>query len=520
MSSSFPLSNNSDISYFHGLIDYIRFAVIDTPIYFFQWVGMVLCLLLGYLYWKYKHSIRKRLLKIDATLSRGLVYRDTKSEPSKVVKVLELHPKFVEQFKDSWKLCSLGEYLTTLRFITDDDDGDGNENDGNQRQKNLPKLLERELQVAIGSALLQSFGPHIGGAMLPLLGVQKVESFVGQLVSKLLSWIIANVLVDGADDAWDPIGDKACLPFNVSELISFVNLNQKIRSTVMDIPPIEWMTRGEIGYDPSYYTAAVVHDENGMESVNKESCVPNDSTASSPDQVLIPNPFIVEKHFETALLGLEDRIRKQEQVTDTAAQALAEPSMTTKTYDPNDRSLPEPTSINPTILPGLYMGWGNAKCTHTKREIVRNRLFAVLLTKLSHNYQCRISDNQDCFVVQINNKECQFPDEFVEALMESGHTIECCPRSAITTFGLACCIKETDGSWTNVPIAYFFRTGYERFDQRPAYFSAPHGGMDMKIDGPLVGSDPTTGQPHKCNIQFYMAIGTFGILMVKCVLLR
>jgi hypothetical protein len=108
----------------------------------------------------------------------------------------------------------------------------------------------------------------------------------------------------------------------------------------------------------------------------------------------------------------------------------------------------------------------------------------------------------------MNGTECIFPDVFVQALIDSGHKVECCPRSAITTFGLACCIKEMDDSWTNVPIAYFFRTGYERSDQRPAYFSAPHGGMDMKIDGPLVGSDPTTGQPYNCNIQFYMAIGT------------
>jgi hypothetical protein len=459
-------------------------------------------------YWKYNHAIRKQLRNIDAAVSRGLVYRDTKSQPSKVVKVLELHPKFVEQCKDSWKLCSLGEYLNTLRFITDDDDNV--ENNGHKHHKDLPKFLERELQVAIGSVLLQSFGPRIGGALLPLLGVEKVESFVGQLASALLSWIIANVLVDGADAAWDPIGDKACFPFNVSELISFVNLNQKIRSTVMDIPPIEWMTRGEIGYDPTYFTPAA-QDENDKGTANHEKSATLDRPVSTHDQVLIPNPFIVEEHFEAAISGLEDRIRKQEQVTDTSAQALAEPSMTTKTYHSHDRTLPEPTPIQPTILPGLYMGWGNAKCTHTKREIVRNRLFAVLMTKLSHNYYqyCQDNNRDNFFVVKMNHRECHFPDEFVQALMDSGHDIECCPRSAITSFGLACCIKETDGSWTNVPIAYFFRTGYERYDQRPAYFSAPHGGIDMKINGPLVGSDPITGQPHKCNIQFYMAIGTF-----------
>ena len=254
----------------------------------------------------------------------------------------------------------------------------------------------------------------------------------------------------------------------------------------------------------------------------------NDTTTTAPhdEKELLPNPFIVEQHFDAAIGGLEDRIRAAQETTvtettTTAQAAGAEQQVRTTpqtTYDPLDRSLPEPTPINPTILPGLYMGWGKAQCTHTQREILRNRLFAVLLTKLSYNYQLRSSNDGQaaaapdccCFVVQYQNKTCQFPDEFVQALMDAGHTIEVCPRSAITTFGLACCIKEEeddDSSWTNVPVAFFFRTGYERtFDQRPAYFSAPHGGMDMKIAGPLVGTDAATGKPHRCDIQFYMAI--------------
>jgi hypothetical protein len=120
--------------------------------------------------------------------------------------------------------------------------------------------------------------------------------------------------------------------------------------------------------------------------------------------------------------------------------------------------------------------------TRTKREILLNRLFAVLLTKLSHNY-ARLQKNESkdsYFVAQMNGKDCLFPDEFIGALIDSDHKIEVCPRSAITTFGLALCIKEDDSSWSNVPLGFFFRTGYERNDRRPAYFSAPHGGMDLK----------------------------------------
>lgn len=306
--------------------------------------------------------------------------------------------------------------------------------------------------------------------------------------------------------AWVVVSRKNAVSSSSSTLLvstnSFVNLNQKVRSTPMEVSPIEWMERGEIGFDPTYYTPPS----------DKKSKDKGTNNTAAHDKVLIPNPFVVEDHFEAAILGLEDRIHQQEEITDTVAQAQGEASMTSKTYDPEDRSLAEPTAINPTILPGLHLGWGDAKCTHTKREILRNRLFATLLTRLSYNYQCRKDDKKDeCFVVRMNGKDCHFPDEFVEALMDSGHHIEVCPRSAITTFGMACCIKEDDDSWTNIPIAFLLRTGYERYDQRPTYFSAPHGGIDMKIEGPLVGTDPMTGKPRPCDIQFYMAIG-------KCIL--
>ena len=134
------------------------------------------------------------------------------------------------------------------------------------------------------------------------------------------------------------------------------------------------------------------------------------------------------------------------------------------------------------------------------------------MAKLSYNYylveqqqqqqQQRGSTSNELFTVDYKGTKCQFPDEFVKALMDHGHTIEVCPRSTITTFGIAACVKEDDGSWTNVPIGFFFRTGYEHTDGRPAYFSAPHGGLDLSIlSGPLLGKEGT-----KCDIQFYVAI--------------
>lgn len=125
-----------------------------------------------------------------------------------------------------------------------------------------------------------------------------------------------------------------------------------------------------------------------------------------------------------------------------------------------------------------------------------------MFTKLSYNYLAveQHGETANLFKVCYNGHESTFPDEFVQALERNGHTIQVCPRSTITTFGIAACVKEDDGSWTNIPIAFFFRTGFEDRNGKPAYFAAPHGGLDMKIRGPLVG------EGNNCDIQFYVAI--------------
>ena len=149
------------------------------------------------------------------------------------------------------------------------------------------------------------------------------------------------------------------------------------------------------------------------------------------------------------------------------------------------------------------VSWGQAKCTHTKREILQNRLLAVLMTKLSYNYYLieqhhRFGSPKELFAVQYAGKVCHFPEDLVQVLMDQGHTIEVCPRSTITTFGIAACVLEKDNSWKNIPLALFFRTGYEKRNGKPSYFSAPHGGMDLCIKGgPFL---------PKCDIQFYVAI--------------
>jgi hypothetical protein len=340
----------------------------------------------------YRASIKKKVQYIESRLQRGILFRDKTNAPKKIIRCLELHPDFVQQNADDWNLISMGEYLSTLRPNTPKDDTD------------IPRLLERELEATIGSILLRSLGPRFGAAVLPMLGISKIESWMGGIAANIASWIAAHLLRDMAE-SWDPLEDVAAFPLSVGEIISFVNINQKMRTTSnMETSSLEWMRRGEIGWDPSYY-AKVKKQTSKDETTDDDD--DKDNTTKDDDVDLLPHPFVVEQHFETAISGLEDLIRNQPRVTaPSATPNNAEPTTTTDAYDPDDRSFPKPTPINERILPGLYMGWGNVQCTHTKREILRNRLVAVLLTKLSYNYYLKEQGSLDLFMVKLDGKPC------------------------------------------------------------------------------------------------------------------
>lgn len=260
---------------------------------------------------------------------------------------------------------------------------------------------------------------------------------------------------------------------------------------------------------------------------NKSTTSTTTSSSSSEDKSsgLISNPFILSTDWNNAITGLERLILQKNVIHGFDCKDARESIRTFVGYDPNDRSLAEPKAINQRLLPDLYLGWGKAQCSHTKREIVRNRLLCVLLNKLSYNYYKKeqqleqqqedddIDVDEDLFVVRLNpsSKDCIYPQEFIECLIENGHDIEVCPRAQITTFGVGLCVAEgaendIDGNegereWSHIPLACFARSGYESHDARPAHVMFPHGGIDLSIkSGPLVGKN------QKCDIQFYMAI--------------
>lgn len=251
------------------------------------------------------------------------------------------------------------------------------------------------------------------------------------------------------------------LQFGLSlmEITSGINLYQKGSTQEVDLTPIEYLSRGEKGLGDLSYDAG---DE------------------------IFPMVFDVDKDFYNYVLKMEHRILAKDWG-----------------YDPTDRSFPPPTPISERLLPGLCFGKGGLKCTHTKREGIEHRLICLLLNKLSHNYYklSRKKTLDDCFVVICGVKKCYFPEQLLQALVDCGHTIEVCPRVMTTNFGIQLCVKEEDGSYTSIPTTLFLSTGIERpSDGKSAYFGAPHGGMDVRISGPIIGN---TKQAY---LQFYVAI--------------
>lgn len=278
---------------------------------------------------RYRKAIRTRLDEIEKRLALGVIYRDTTRYPlpsNKIVRAMELHPRLKEHCNErGLKVMSLGEYLSSLRLnpIMGDDDDD------------IPTLVEKELEAIIGAMILRRFGPQFGAALLPMLGIEKVDSLLGRVAAGVASYFASHILAD-YNEAYDPTEESATFPFSVLEMSAFFNLHRKARSARADIDSsLDWMSRGEIGYDPPYVAI----------ETNQGDYITAATTEEERD--LVPNPFIVENHFEAAIVGLEDIIKKKSSADAKGASG---------TYDPNDRSYPEPTPINDRVLPGLCLG--------------------------------------------------------------------------------------------------------------------------------------------------------------------
>lgn len=392
--------------------------------------------------YNYRASIKRHLEEIEVNAGISKVIRNKHADVSTMsnrVVCMELNPAFVRANAD-WQMMSFGEYLSQLE----------------PADKNSPFnqiFYQKELEVLIGKLLLNKLGNTYGAALLPLLGVGSAAGSIAGISNNISRFIAKSVLAEDKA-AVDP------LQFGLSlmEITSGINLYQKGSTHHIDVSPIQYLNRGEKGWGDLAY-----------DSGNEE----------------FPMVFDL-KDFNKYVLGMEDRIREKE-----------------REYDPLDKSFPPPTPISERLLPGLCLGKGGLEYSHTKREGNEHRLLCLLLNKLSHNYYklaCK-QKLEDCFTVLCGNKTCYFPEQLLQALVECGHEIEVCPRVMTTNFGIQLCVKEDDGSFTSIPTTLFLLTGVERpSNGKPAYFGAPHGGMDVRIRGPIIG------KTKQAYLQFYVAI--------------
>ncbi|CAJ1951274.1 unnamed protein product [Cylindrotheca closterium] len=457
---------------------------------------------------KYRNSIKKRLRQLEQRLEQGLVYRDT-SPASQHIRCLELEEDFLKQYGKEYPMMSMGQYLSQLRVTQDGEDN---------VQQEIPAILQKELEAVLGGYLLSKLGPRIGPAMLPLLGITKVDSWLTAVAGTMASWVAARLLIQDikANQQSSSYDVAAAFPFTVGEMVSVTNINQKMAHYgSSEITPLDKLRQGEVGYSIRFDESVTNVGHTRQEESSSEERLDTKAECESDsgeerNESMVPNPFLLEEHLETAIQNMEARIRSNNN-KDSAI------------YDPDNASFPPPVPFNERLLPDLYLGWGQATCTHTQREILLNRIIAVLLNKLSYNYylvetfktnnlSVRNGEllSNTLFAVDVSGITCHFPDEFVQALLKTGHQIEVCPRSTVTTFGLAACVKEKDGSFTGIPLGVFMRAGFEAENGDPLLFLGNHGGLDLSIRGPLVEKavqgHHLEGQSAKCDIQFYVSI--------------
>ena len=357
--------------------------------------------------------------------------------------MLELTPDFVNQHKDQYQIISFGEYLSTLRparafTLSGVDASDA---------------IHEELEHILASPLLND--PQLRAAYLLIWRHLSCSySTTDDFATELARWFISRFNGDKGSGIPENSLDMGTVPVSFVDLIFLSKCEHVLKGEIgTDRAPIACLKQGEVGYSPS-----LVDDTSDM----------------------IPNPFVVEIHWDKALTDME---------------TLCGPS-----FEPNDRSLPEPSPISQRLFPDLYFGWGSGKCTHSRREIIRNRIVAVLLNRLAHNYYNQEEGIDEPFVVKFAGIHITTAQGLLWALLETGHEVEACLRRSRANFGVGLCVKEDDGSWTHVPLSCFLRTGYDNDSSEvAAHVGVMHSAVGLNISGPLVGRN------NKCSVRFRMS---------------
>jgi hypothetical protein len=367
--------------------------------------------------------------------------------------------------------------------------------------ENIPKVVQLELESGLALALLKALGPNMGAALLPVVGIGPVQSKAKSLASDIATkWLMSDkdeIAIGGSND-------KGGIPIPFMTLLAITDANAKLNSSgkspenmeTSDVSAIDMMKAGEVVFDGVSFSEVSLIEQFDF-----------DAAIAEMEQKL-DQPEVCFDIGDCQLKGAQDSASEDEPI----------PSSKPSGYDPDDRAMVEPVPINERLFPGLHLGWGSAKSSHTKREVLKMRLLSVILNKLGANYY-RISNGENgIFSVRMaaTEKPITTPSEFIQALIDSGHTVEAVPTSRITTFGIALCVKEDDVTWSHIPLAVFLESGYEAKDGSgvtPAMM--PHSGLNLMISGPLAGTRKD-GTPSELHVQVCGDVGPMSLPSTKC----
>ena len=478
---------------------------------------------------------------------------DKKNSIFKELKLLELNPAFLRSLESyssreegkPWKLMTLSQYMRSLR--------------PKQMPPNMsvPLVIQREIESGLALGLLQVVGPSFGRALVPAaLDSGPVSKAIQKIASKLATrWFSSSSSqLDKSQDSDEETYDRAGIPLSLMTILSASNLNAKLNKKDVAVEQaLEGSSKSSSRDNhskattddlslPKYMDLSAIDKMALGEIVKGPSMVDLEPLASSSN-------FIISESFDQVITDMEERFlgmsadsnetsneHEQGHQISTELELIKEQvkekqglenndgstAPSSSSYNPDDLSMAKPVPVNPRLFPDLHLGWGDAKCSHTKREVLRMRLIALLLNRLGSNYyKYSRGETNEIFSLQMTpeGNKITTPSDFIQALIESGHSVEVVPSSRITTFGVALCVKEDDNTWKNIPLAVFLESGYEDREGKMAPATMPHSGLDMSIQGPLAGSRGD-GTPSELKIQVSTAVykKAFGHSLRFCML--
>jgi hypothetical protein len=403
---------------------------------------------------KYKRQLRKRVEEVQANAVKIMALkrrpltgsgseRRQRGERSRLASQFDLSSAFIQHIEEDFpgiRVASLGEYLDSI-------EGAG------MAERMIP---QKQLDVLIGAALIRILGPALGGVILPAVAMVDARTKAAG---------IQAAVVGGSHDENDTLmaGAARIVPTQAASLLSNISV-----FSVLGVADFAIRM---------------------SKSMSKEKDQPGDTPIQTilkygemeRPTFTLPTPFVLDEHWTLCMDQIE--IAMKEHLV--SSQQLE--------YIPDEYEQSIPKAINEVLLPDLHIGPGQAFRTHTRRQILQNRLFSVLLNRLTANLLHGEVGVTELFEVHLTREgeSFQHPSDFIQALMNAGYQVQCQSACRVTTFGFNLCVEdppqhdEDTPTWVHIPVAMPLSSGIteDNGSSIPGYLT--HSATDLQVSGPL-----------------------------------